>query len=118
MRTYKRLTLFLFVAFVGVILWRAFGPYYQDMSSHKSWTTYEKKNGSVEARKTTTEEKVNLKLPEFTQTTPVKDIKRAPTSVAPAKSFYLGREITGPFSKDFEKNKSRYTFKNTVASDW
>lgn len=107
---------------MGVILYRAFGPYYQGMNVHKEWTTYEKKNGSVEARATSVEEKVRLKLPEKPQVTipvPPEEAKtREPASIAPSKSYYLGRELSGPYASEFEKNKSRFSFKNTVASDW
>lgn len=124
MKTYKRLTLFLFIAFVGVIIYRAFSPYYQGMNVHKDWTTYEKKNGAIESRTTTVEEKIKLQLPQVPQASNgVPEVQppqqeRRPAAVAPAKKYYLGRELSGPFAQEFEKNKSRFSFKNTVVSDW
>ena len=118
MKTYKRLTIFLFFAFIAVTLWRVFEPFYApEMTQHRDWTTYQKHEGKIKGAPTSQEDKIKLKLPDDSQAIKESQEKvRDPASVPD--SHTNERQITGPYALEYQKNRATFAFTNKIAPDW
>lgn len=106
MKTYKRLTLITFFAFIAVTFWRVFAPLYTSNAT-QSWTTYQKSETGIRAEPTSREDKEKMRLPE---SMPAKseNSERTPASKAPI----LEREVTGDI------NQQNLIYENDVNADW